>query len=230
MALNLSTEALARASARRPWLVVGAWAAVFAISIALISGLLSDALTNEVGFTSNPDSKRADTLLEQRLRGSEKVNEVVIVRSADRTVDDAAFKAFVEGLYADVAALGPAVIEPGVNYYQTGDESLISADRRTTILPFVMAGGKDEADENIDDVLKVVHDADGGGGFRVLIVGGASIDKDFQDVSESDLQTGEAFGIPIALIVLVIGFGTVTAALVPLVLGVFSIVVAVGLT
>jgi len=230
MALNLSTEALARVSARRPWLVVGVWSAVFAISIALIFGLLGGALTNEFGLTGNPDSKRADTLLEQRLRGPEKVNEIVIVRSADRTVDDAAFKAFVEGLYADVAALGPAVIEPGVNYYQTGDESLVSADRRTTILPFVMAGGEDEADENIDDVLKVVHDADGGVGFRVLIVGGASIDKDFQDVSESDLQTGEAFGIPIALIVLVIVFGAVTAALVPLVLGVFSIVVAVGLT
>src|SRR3972149_5734257 len=155
MALNLSTEALARASARRPWLVVAAWVAVFAVSVALISGLLSDALTNEVGFTNNPDSKQADTLLEERLRGPEKVNEIVIVRSADETVDAPAFKAFVEGLYADVAALGP---------------------------------------------------------------GGASVNKDFQEVSESDLQTGEAFGIPIALVVLVIVFGAITAALLPLVL------------
>ena len=85
------------------------------------------------------------------------------------------------------------VIEPGVNYYQTGDESLVSADRRTTILPFVMAGDETQADENIDAVLKVVQAADGDGGFKVLIAGGASINKDFQDVSESDLQTGEAF-------------------------------------
>ena len=182
MALKLSTETLARASARRPWLVVGAWAAVFAISIALIFGLLSGALTNEVGFTSNPDSKRADTLLEQRLRGPEKVNEIVIVRSADRTVDAPEFKAFVDGLYADVAALGPGVIAQGASYYQAEDESLVSSDRRTTILPFVMAGGEDEADKNIDAVLKVVHAADGDGGFKVLIAGGASINKDFQDV------------------------------------------------
>ncbi|MDO8612927.1 MAG: MMPL family transporter, partial [Dehalococcoidia bacterium] len=192
--------------------------------------LLSDALTNEVGFTNNPESKRGEILLEDRLRGPEKVNEIVIVRSADRTVDDPAFRAFVEGLYADVAALGPDVIAQGASYYHTGDESLVSADRRTTILPFVMAGDETQADENIDDVLKVVREADGGGGFSVLITGGASINKDFQEVSESDLQTGEAFGIPIALVVLVIVFGTVTAALVPLVLGVFSIVVAVGLT
>ena len=154
----------------------------------------------------------------------------MIVRSADRTVDAPAFKAFVEGLQADVAALGPGVIELGTNYYQAGDESLVSADRRTTILPFVMAGDEDEADENIDDVLAVVHGADGAEGFQVLITGGASVNKDFQEVSESDLQTGEAFGIPIALVVLVIVFGAITAALLPLVLGIFSIVVAVGLT
>ena len=51
MALNLSTEALARASARRPWLVVAAWVAVCAVSVALIFNLLSDALTNEFGFS-----------------------------------------------------------------------------------------------------------------------------------------------------------------------------------
>ena len=71
MTLNVSTEALARASARRPWLVVAAWVAVFAVSVALIFNLLSDALTNEFGFTGNPDSKQADTLLEERLRGPE---------------------------------------------------------------------------------------------------------------------------------------------------------------
>jgi len=230
MALNLSTEALARASARRPWLVVGAWSAVFAVSIALIFGLLSGALTNEFGLTGNPDSKRADNLLEQRLRGPEKVNEIVIVRSADQTVDGPAFKAFAERLYADVVALGPGVIDQGANYYQAGDGSLVSADGRTTILPFVMAGDKEQADKNIDNILAVVREANGDSGFEVLIAGGASIDKDFQQVSESDLQTGEAFGIPIALIVLVIVFGAVTAALVPLILGIFSIVVAVGIT
>src|SRR3990172_9051324 len=230
MALTLSTEPLARVSARRPWLVVGAWAAVFVISIALISGLLSDALTNEISFTSNPESKRAETLREERLRGPQKVNEVVIVRSADKTVDDPAFKAFAEGLYAGVAALGPDIVEQGASFYQTGDESLVSADRRTTILPLVMAGDETQADENIDDVLAVARGANGVDGFQVLVTGGASINKDFTEVSESDLQTGEAFGIPIALVVLVIVFGAITAALVPLVLGVFSIVVAVGLT
>ena len=50
MALNLSAETLARVSARRPWLVVAAWAAVFAVSIALIATLLSGGLTNEMGF------------------------------------------------------------------------------------------------------------------------------------------------------------------------------------
>jgi len=63
MALNLSTEALARASARRPWLVVGAWSAVFAVSIALIFGLLSGALTNDFGFTGTRTPSAPTTCL-----------------------------------------------------------------------------------------------------------------------------------------------------------------------
>ena len=79
---GLSTEGLARGSARRPWRVIGAWAAILLAGLALAYVFLSDALTIEFAFISNPESKRADTLLEERLRGPKSVHEVVIVRSA----------------------------------------------------------------------------------------------------------------------------------------------------
>ena len=64
MNLNLSTEALARASARHPWIVVGAWVALIVVAMGINVTLLGDALTTEFGFTNNPESKRADKLLE----------------------------------------------------------------------------------------------------------------------------------------------------------------------
>lgn len=90
-------------------------------------------------MTNNPESQQAERLLE-RLRGPERTNEIVIVRSADRTVDAPGFQSFVQQLYADVSSLGPGVVAGGTNYYQSKDEALLSRDRRTTILPFVMAG------------------------------------------------------------------------------------------
>ncbi|MCH7618091.1 MAG: hypothetical protein J4O00_05715 [Chloroflexi bacterium] len=43
MAFSLSTESLAAASARRPWLVIGAWAALFVVAVFLIVTLLAGA-------------------------------------------------------------------------------------------------------------------------------------------------------------------------------------------
>ena len=77
----LSSRRLAHASATHPWRAVGIWTALFLGAIALIFTLLEGALTTEFGFTNNPDSKRGDTLLEERLRGPRAITEIILVRS-----------------------------------------------------------------------------------------------------------------------------------------------------
>jgi RND superfamily putative drug exporter len=70
----------------------------------------------------------------------------------------------------------------------------------------------------------------GGEGFEVLTVGVVSSDHTYGTMAEEDLRTGEAIGVPVALIVLVVVFGALVAAGLPLVLGAVAIVVALGLT
>ncbi|MCH8109118.1 MAG: MMPL family transporter, partial [Chloroflexi bacterium] len=230
MKLNLSTQALARGSGRRPWITIGVWIAFLVLAFGLISTLLADGLTTEFGFTSNPESQRADTLLEERLRGPKKANEIVVVRSDTLTVDDPAFRAQVEGLYDEFNALGTDVIATGTHYYQNGDESLVSANRQTTILPITMAGMIDDAITNIEQVLDIAHEADGRDGFDVLVTGEATVAFETNKAAESDLLKGEAIGIPVALIILVILFGALLAALTPVVVALFSIILALGVT
>lgn len=228
--LTLSTEAIASFCARHPWYVLAGWVILVGASIGLISSLINDSMTNDVSFTHNPESQRAADLLEERLRGPEMVKEVIIVSSDTLTVDDEVFRNFATGVSDDISGLGPDVIAGGASYYQTGDETLVSEDRHTTIMPFVMAGDESEADSNIGRVLDVVDEAEEGNSFDVLIAGGASINDDFSKQTERDLATGEFFGVPIALAVLVLVFGAFSAAIIPLVLGGISIVVAIGIT
>ena len=203
---------------------------ILCLAVALVSLFLGDALTDEIEFTGNPESRQAETLLEERLRGPHKANEIVIVRSDSLTVDDPAFQEFVEDLYSSIVALGSDVIEGGMHYYHFGYEPLVSADRRTTILPFIMAGTLDDASDNIGEVREVIGETDDEGEFKVLITGEASIGKDFREAAQKDLQTAELFGIPIALIIIVLVFGAIAAAIIPLVLAVVSIAVALGAT
>ena len=65
--------------------------------------------------------------------------------------------------------------------------------------------------------------------FEVSITGEWTYDKDLVELSQHDLEKGELqFGLPVALIVLLIVFGAVVAGLVPMLLALISIAVALG--
>jgi len=228
MRLGVPTEALALASARRPWRVVAVWLIALIGSIIVIATLLSSALTSEVNLTNNPESERADAFLE-KWRGPDNDVEIVIVQSDQYTVDDRAFEDKVNDLFRQIMALKPDITAGGTSYYVMKDESFVSADRHTTIIPFVMAGDQETANDNIDAVLPITA-PEQQGQFRVLTAGHAALNHEVQDISVRDLQKGEAIGVPIALIILVLVFGALTAALVPLMLGFVSIVVALAIT
>jgi RND superfamily putative drug exporter len=218
----------ARWCALHPWRTVGIWVLAVVASAGIAATLLAGALTTQSTFTGTPDSQRALDLIQQRLGRKQPVRDVVIVRSATQTVAQAGFRRRVESLRAELARTG--AVRVGPTYYQTHAPSQVSADRHSTLIPLSMPGSQiDEAHSKIAPVVDLVDRADGQGGFRVLVTGEATLSRDFTQLSESDLQTGEAIGIPIALVILLAVFGTVVAALVPLVLAIFAIVVALAL-
>ena len=179
---------------------------------------LSGALTTQFVFTNDPESQRGVDLIED-LRGlPNSTNEVVIVRSETMDVDDPAFRQAVEGVVGDLQALGPEVIRQGtlVSFYQTGSPFLVSRDRRATLVPFTMAGDFDDATDNIGQVVDVVTQADVAGDLEVLVTGQATAGKDFQEVGQKGIETAEIFGVPIALIILVLVFGALAAAVLPI--------------
>ncbi len=230
MASFVSTGGLARASARRPWLVVGAWIALVIASVGIVSTGLSGVLTNEQKLTNNPESQRAiDVLATSGIPGREQlpVTEVFIVRSETMTVDDPRFKQFADTLLADARALDDHVAS-ATSYFETSAPTLVSADKRTMLLPVTLRDGPGQAEAHFKPVHALIEARQGNPDFEVLTFGLASVNLQFKTTSEADLQTGESIGISVALVILVLVFGAVVAALVPLVLGIMSIVVALA--
>ena len=232
MALNFSTENLARTSATHPWRVVAIWVVVFLVAGFLIATLLKDGETTKFVFTGNPEVKQGLDLLEDEIRGPTGTNEIVVIESSTFTVDDPQYQQVVESLTSDLAALGPEIIrlETLANFYSTGAPPLVSDDRTATLISFVMTGDFDDASENISEVVDTVRAAQGQEGFEILITGQATISLDQRELGQEDLEKGEAFGVPIALIILVVVLGALAAALIPLVMAIVSIVVALGVS
>ena len=151
----------------------------------------------------------------------------MLVRSASLTVDDAEFQAAVEELESEISRLGPEIVTSVASFYSTGDESFVSADRRSTIIPIAMTGTVDDADPNIGLVYERVA-LDEHPAFEVFITGETTFAVDFAEQAQSDLERGEAIGAPIALGILIVVFGAVAAAFLPLVIAIGAIVLAMA--
>ncbi len=217
---------LAEIATRRPGRVLAVWAALVVVSIGLIGTLLGGALTSESKLTNHPESDTAQKLMDARLPDQEKVDEVIIVRSERLVVSDPAFEARIRALVR-VARRSGGVARIS-SYLDPGGEILVSPDRHATTLPVLLTHPQEE---RIEDLIAVVERADGSDGFAAHITGGYTLDRDFTRLSESDLNTGELqFGLPAALIVLLLVVGTVAGAAIPMMMAIISIVVALGLT
>ena len=222
---SFSPRQLAAIAVARPRRVLAVWALVALVGFALISGLLGSALSSEGDVTSNPESKQAEELIDERFPERDPVDEVVIVRSDEVTVTTPAFRERVGTLAEELR--GSDSVEEVSSYLDPRGEILVSEDAHATILPLGLAG---EEEESIDDVVEIVERADGAEGFAVDITGEFTVGRDFERVSEEDLQQGELqFGLPAALIVLLLVFGTLVGALIPMTMAVLSIIVALAM-
>ncbi|MEA2528778.1 MAG: putative drug exporter of the superfamily, partial [Thermomicrobiales bacterium] len=129
----------------------------------------------------------------------------------------------------------PDAFAPVTTYYDAvaaGDPAaagVVSADRGTTLIPVTFVGDYDAASAHTEEYV-AADAAQGGEGIRVVTVGDLSADHEFTTLAESDLVKGEGLGLIAALVILVVVFGALAVAGVPIVLALVSIVVAVGLT
>ena len=233
MAVNFSTENLARVSATHPWKVLGIWALVLLGAFVMVVNFLDSGLTTKFEFVNEPEVKRGEKLLEE-MRGPKGTSEIVVFQSAVLTVDDPEYRETVVDLTSKIEKLGSEIIrlETLGNFYDTNSLALVSDDRSATLVAFVMAGDFDTNSDNIDEVVDVVHDFanEHSKSFDVMIAGQATIGLDQREITQKDLEKGEAFGVPLALIILIVVLGAIAAAVIPLVMAIVSIVIALGVS
>ena len=231
------TESLARISSRRPWVTIGIWLVVALVAVGISGQLLPTATTTELRIIprfSEVESVTVNDLLDGSAIEPPPA-EVVIVHSETLTVDDAAFQAKVEEVTSELRALGPDIVQGGANYYEVLASSpldslaLVSTDRRSAIVALQMTGTLGEALENVEEVIHVVEEADDRDGFDVLVVGDASSRFEQAELSAMDLEQGERIGLPVALLILLVLFGAVVAALIPIGLAIVSILITLAI-
>ena len=205
---------------RRRWWVVAFWAAVF-IASATLAPRVTSVLKSGFGETKT-ESRTALRLMSDNLDVPE--SSITLVFSSDEL--QATDPRYVQAVEETVAPLRD-IPEVGrvVTYYTTNNPYMISADGRTTYGFVLLDAQIDDAIDIFPEIRKRLRP----GELQVWTTGGIAIFSDLNEASESDLRRAEIITLPLVLVALVIIFGSVVAAGLPLVMGLVSVVTTLAL-
>jgi RND superfamily putative drug exporter len=205
---------------RHRWWVVALWAAVLVPSLVLAPRVTS-ALTSGFG-EADTESRVALRLMADRLGVPE--SSITLVFSSDEL--QATDPRYVQAVEETVAPLRdiPEVMRV-VTYYTTNNPHMISADGHTTYGFVLLDAQIDAGIDLFPEIRKQLRP----GELQVWATGGIAIFSDLNEASESDLRRAEIIALPLVLIALVVIFGSIVAAGLPLVMGLVSITTTLAL-
>ncbi|HWC22831.1 MAG TPA: MMPL family transporter [Flexivirga sp.] len=176
-------------------------------------GAFGKVQTNGAFQDPAADSTTAQHLLDDRFGGAD--NVVLLVHARAGTIDDAGVRA------AGTAAAHRLSTTPGVtgvvSYWGSHDPALRSTDGRYALV----IGTERTTDELGADTLASLAATDAAA--TVTVGGGAAVNHDVTAQVGKSLVTAELIAVPIILVLLVIAFGSLIAALLPLAIGAIAI-------
>jgi trehalose monomycolate/heme transporter len=212
---------LGRAVIKLRWLIVAGVLAVFAIGSTWGFGVFDEFADG--GFVS-PEAQaiRDAQTIEDRF-GSLGADVVVLYESETLTVDDPAFAGAVTDALAEIDAM-PEVASV-VSYFGTELPVFVSEDRGATYAAVTLAAADEqEMYDQYDAIADDLRAAGASDDISVALGGGAAIFADINHQVEADLLLAEMISLPILLLIMVVVFGALVAASMPLLIGGMAIV------
>ena len=159
-----------------------------------------------------------------------KAEEQVLVQSRDGSAHptDPQFRATVTDVVSGLK--GTPHVQEVESPYAPGNQGQISKDGRSALVTFNVPGDKDRAKDRVTAALATTANAQRAHPqYRVEQFGDASSDKALSKSFEDDFKKAETLSLPITLLILVVAFGALVAAGVPLLLGLTAVAATIGL-
>jgi putative drug exporter of the RND superfamily len=212
-------ERLGRWCARHRWFVAMAWLALVVGSVPF--ALQAPGALSAGGFIRDDlESAQAKQLLEREV-GVAQAAVVVVLHSETIRAGEPAFEAAAAAAIAGVPE-APYVRSVLTHLFSTRQ---VSADGHTAYDIVLLNLSADDSPKALPGLrAALVHPP----GIEVGLSGGPAFYGDVQEVSEADLRRSELISLPLAALALLLVFGSVVAAGVPLVVGGAAVVVALA--
>ena len=216
------TGTVGRWSSRHPWLAITLWVAFVVGSV--VAGNQFSLVKLSASQSQAGESGKAAALLERH--GLDvRANETVLVRSPAFTVDAPAFKAAVNDLVRRLDAA------PNVQRIESPYASgAVSADRHAALVRFEIPGQVETAGDRVAGAVHTTAAVQAAHpGFTIAEAGDATITKAVSDSTGKSTSRAESLTVPATLLILVITFGGLLLAGVPVALALSAVLATFGL-
>ncbi|MGC0330646.1 RND superfamily putative drug exporter [Streptomyces sp. SAI-170] len=217
--MNSFTVRMAQWSARHPWRAVVGWVVFVVVCLGVGSAVGTHSATTadyRVGEAGRAEAMAAEGQLERRSA------EQVLISSRSGALDRGAADAAARDLASRMRRL-PEVADVAAPQ--------LSGDRSILMVEVSLKGEERDAKDKVDALVAQTEAV--GKAYPGLLLeetGSPSISKGVDQQRSDDLALSEKITLPITLVTLLVVFGSVTMAGVPLLLALSSIAAAVGLS
>ncbi len=200
------------------------WLAFVIVAFGL--GGLTGTKTIDPNTAGPGESGRMDRILDAGFKRP--ADESVLIHSRTLTASDPAFTAAVEDVVARVTKL--EAVQNVRSPLDEGNAGQISENGHAALVEFEIRGEADEAADKLDPVLAAVDDAQQAHSqFYIGEFGYASGSKAVETAAADDLAKAGELSLPITLVILVIAFGALVAAGIPLLLALTAVIATFGI-
>jgi putative drug exporter of the RND superfamily len=208
---------LGRAAVRHPRRTIAAWVLMVVVSF-IAAPVLFSSLTSDMGGGDGSESGRADDRVDELVARlppqdrAERPGPTVVGIVDGFAVDDPATEAAVRDAVARIAQL-PGV-DAVVDAYGSDDPGLRAQDDRASAVVVTMDRSPDADPDAMADAVEA--ELERTGAPRVLVGHEDTADDEIEAQAEEDLARAEMFALPLALLALIVVFGGLLAAILPL--------------
>src|SRR5579864_6518183 len=210
---------------RRRWIIIAIWVAALLAAGPLL-GKLSGRLSQGGFAVPGSQSDAVQKTIEKQFPKQSTFSDTLVLHSTKLKATDPVFQATVA---RTVAALAK---QPGVgsvlNPY-ISPERFISKDGHTAIAIAGLTDTQNQALQHVPTLDKAIKAAVGKAPIDVYLAGSAPFYKQFQETTTSDLSRAERIAFPITLVILIVAFGSIVAAGVPLILALLGLAISLGI-
>ena len=227
--LKRSTNIAARMgrwSAKHRKTAIFGWLA-FVVAAFAIGGAVG-MQTIDQNDTNVGQARKADHIIRDAGFKLDEQMEYVLVQSSTKTTADPAFRAVVNDAIAKLETY------PKVTKLRSplakGNEGQISDDGHAVLIQFSPKGGYDDATAYIDTIVAGTATVQAANpDYTVVEAGSASTGKALDEMFNSQLARAGMISIPITLVILLLVFGSLVGAAIPLGLALTAVFATMGL-